>query len=485
MDSKTTSKFINSVMVVGMGGLIKKASMLIAFIVLVRCLPKDEVGSFVIILLISDFFATLNALVLDGPAIAKIISSSSAELKSTISKVAIFYKCIFSVVTLPIIYILFPLMAEILNLDILNVSIAYVLIFFMTINIEGAISRVLQGFHEYKKISIINSLNGIFKLIFVVLFVWFLKYGFVGLVYSYILANIVSVLLLLRFVPFSGYFNTDWRQFRELFCFGFPLGLNRCLTFVFTRIDTAMIGAMIDPVAVAVYVAASKIPESIREVYSSYHYVFFPNMSSLYAQKRYREVEQLLNNSLRIISFVVSFVGYIVFVFQVEIITLLFSEEYIEGAPVLAILTFALCVALASNIIGTSLVAFGQSDKPVKINLMDTFANIAGNLILIPMFGLQGAAFATLISRSMTNPVNVLFFRHTGIKLDVSQYLKPVFVLAIGVCFYLLVQPDSIFIKVALVASFIVVCCMFSIIRKQDLAQVFASFRDESDSARA
>jgi stage V sporulation protein B len=107
---------------------------------------------------------------------------------------------------------------------------------------------------------------------------------------------------------------------------------------------------------------------------------------------------------------------------------LFFSSEYSEGAPVLAILSLALCVALTSNLMGISLVALGQPDKPVKINIVETITNIIANLVLIPIYGLIGAAFATLLSRCITNPVNLYFLKKTEISVDVSQYIKPLIV---------------------------------------------------------
>jgi O-antigen/teichoic acid export membrane protein len=477
MSSIIVPKLIRAVIVSGTGNLVQKASMFIGVLVVVRYIPQEELGPFFILLLISNLFTTLNGLFLDDLAIAKNISSSNEDLKADVANVAISYKCIFTLLTCPAIFFLLPLISDILGLVVIKISTNYVCLLFVLMNLNALFLRVLQGFYEFKKMAIVQIVEGFSRLSLILLFVVMFNYGVVGMLYSYLCSGVISLLIVPFFVPFKLKTKLKLSIFKELFRFGFPLGMNGCLSFLFTRIDKFMISSMMSPASVAVYVAGSQIPQTIRELFKSFHNVFFPNMSELYARKQYKEVEKLFNNSMRIISFFTCFISYVVFVFQVEIVSLLFSEKYLESAPVLAILSFALCVALSSNIIGTSLVAFGRSETPVKINIIDTVVNASANFILIPMYGLKGAAFATLLSRCSTNPVNVWFLRSTGIKVEIGQYLKPIFlcIAGYGVCH--LLQPESLFLKTVLIALYPIVCLGLCIIKKSDIFYVFDALR--------
>ena len=64
---------------------------------------------------------------------------------------------------------------------------------------------------------------------------------------------------------------------------------------------------------------------------------------------------------------------------------------HVERA-VLSILIVASSIGFVSNLLGTTLVAAGHSKMPLLINLVDAAVNVASNMILIPIFGITGAA---------------------------------------------------------------------------------------------
>jgi O-antigen/teichoic acid export membrane protein len=55
--------------------------------------------------------------------------------------------------------------------------------------------------------------------------------------------------------------------FFKIFKFGFPLGLNSILTFIFAKIDRFVIGATIIPEGVAYYEKAAKGSDNSRRIY--------------------------------------------------------------------------------------------------------------------------------------------------------------------------------------------------------------------------
>jgi O-antigen/teichoic acid export membrane protein len=238
-----------------------------------------------------------------------------------------------------------------------------------------------------------------------------------------------------------------------------------------------MIGAMISTLGVAYYEIAARIPDTCHRMYNSFQLVFFPNMSELFAEKRYHEAEKVLNNSLRLISLVTVFATLIATLFQKDIVRLLFSDRYLESAPALPLLLLSLSVGIVGNILGTSLVALGQSDKPVKINIVDTVTNVAGNLLLIPTYGFMGAVYATILSRCATNPFNVWFLRRGGVKVQISQYLKPLLVFMVCGVLFLIIKPETVIVKISFIVFFLFLCLIFSILRKGDISNLLESVK--------
>ncbi len=317
----------------------------------------------------------------------------------------------------------------------------------------------------------------ILSLLFLLILVMFLGLGVRGLIYTRIISSLVTISY--QLLPFYRKINLKFRKdiFKEVFCFGFPLGLNNILSFVFMRIDTILIGALLTPVQVASYGTASKIPDAIRQMFVSFRSVYFPNMSELFVRKQQKEAEKLLGTSLRLVSFIALFGTLVAVVFQTEIVKLLFSVKYLDCAPILPLLMVATSIGLISNVLGTSLVSAGYSKLPVMINIVDTVVNVAANVMMIPVFGVMGAAYAAILARAMTNPVNVWFLKKNGVRVNVSEYLKPVFIFATCMAVYYMLRSPEILHKLFIILTYLIACNRLSVITVEDFMNFIKSLK--------
>ena len=159
--------------------------------------------------------------------------------------------------------------------------------------------------------------------------------------------------------------------------------------------------------------------------------------------------------------------------FQKEIVRLLFSERYLESAPAFPLLMANLGLMNIGNILGATLVAVNQADKPVKINIVATITNVFGNLIMIPLYGVMGAVYATIISSCATNPFIIWFLKKANVKVEATQYIKPI--LAFGVCsvMFFIFKPESMMAKLFLIVLFLCICFILSVVRRNDFLILF------------
>lgn len=85
----------------------------------------------------------------------------------------------------------------------------------------------------------------------------------------------------------------------------------------------------------------------------------------------------------------------------VIITPLLFGQEYAEGQPALVILMVATAISVASAPIGALLLAIGRERPVAVIVLSGAFLNLVGNLVLIHLMGMVGAALTTAASEAL------------------------------------------------------------------------------------
>ena len=296
MNENFISRFIKGLVSTGIGTFLQIVLGFLGLMVAVRYIPKEQFGIFVLLQVIASLFAVISSLILENISVTRFIATAKNGQKMEVANTAICYKLLIGVIMGLVILPCKPLIFLIFKSEQLCRLLIYIPLFFILSSFNEFLLGILQGFHQFKKMAISQIINGGVKFLLIVIFLVVLKMDVIGLIYAFLLSFAASTIFQYVVIPGKKQFNFNPKVFKKIFRFGFPLGLNNILTFIFMRIDRIMIGAMISPIGVAYYEIADKIPSSSHRMYGSFRSVFFPNMSELFAQKRYDEAEKVLNN---------------------------------------------------------------------------------------------------------------------------------------------------------------------------------------------
>ena len=79
----------------------------------------------------------------------------------------------------------------------------------------------------------------------------------------------------------------------------------------------------------------------------------------------------------------------------------MFGQEYFHAGQLLPILLFALLFILPNYILTQSTIALNKELVFAKIVLFIAILNISLNLLIIPIYGAQGAAWTTIFSEGV------------------------------------------------------------------------------------
>ena len=111
--------------------------------------------------------------------------------------------------------------------------------------------------------------------------------------------------------------------------------------------------------------------------------------------KKFREIYLLSNKFMMFSGMCIMLIVYFSSDF---IIPLIFGEEYLPSISLMKTLSFTLPISFMAYSVGATLVT--KSHMKTKVILMGIVAlsNIFLNIILIPIYGAKGAAFATILS---------------------------------------------------------------------------------------
>jgi O-antigen/teichoic acid export membrane protein len=174
-----------------------------------------------------------------------------------------------------------------------------------------------------------------------------------------------------------------------------PIFLIEGFYFLLTNSDVVMVGLFLQPEAVATYFAAAKSIAMVHFVYFAVKAGMAPRFSHLVAQGKQRDLARLAAMAARWTFLPSLAIGSAVLLLGTFILSL-FGPDYSAGYPVMFIL-FAGVAAKAFIGPGEALLTMaGQQKICALIYLAVLLVNIFGNIALIPLFGINGAATATM-----------------------------------------------------------------------------------------
>jgi O-antigen/teichoic acid export membrane protein len=476
MNHQFISRFIKGIASRSIGTFFQVFMGILSLSIAARFVSKDDFGIYVLILIITSFFSILNSLILQNISITKFIAGSEEDRQTEVVNTAIFVNIITSLAITMLVFLCKPLISYIFRSEQISRYLIYIPLIYIMGAFDSLFQKILQGFHQFMKMAISQIINTLIRVVLIILFLIFLKMGMIGLIYAMVLSYICSLVFQYSAIRVKKQLHFSPSLYIQMVKFGFPLGLNDVLSFIFLKTDRLMIGAMLNSTGVAYYEIASKIPDGSRNMFTSFIEVYFPSMVELFSNKKKVEAQKVLNNSLRVFSFFSIFFTLLLALFQKEIVAFLFSKEYIGIAPALPILMFALTIGLFGNIMGTTLVALGQSDKPVKVNIVAAASCILGNLMMIPWFGFMGSVYSRLLMTCATTPVNAWYLKKAKVKVEISQCLKPVavFILCLGILW--ISRTDLLIFRFIIILLYFAFCFALAVVKKEDFNVILRTF---------
>lgn len=224
-------------------------------------------------------------------------------------------------------------------------------------------------------------------------------FGAVGMVLYYGLSNFIK-------------WNFNYSYCKTLLFQAWPLILSGIIIMMYMRIDQIMIGEFLGEKAVGLYSVSTRFTELWYFIPSVFATSFFPKLVEKYNtnKKTYFEVCLKLLKLLFLISFAIA----IFFAFFSNlIINFLYGFAYITSVFALQISIWTGIFVFWGVAAGNMLVIENLNKHNLIKSIQGLLINVTLNYILIPKYGINGAAIATLISQFYASYIYYFFFKST------------------------------------------------------------------------
>jgi O-antigen/teichoic acid export membrane protein len=211
-------------------------------------------------------------------------------------------------------------------------------------------------------------------------------------------ALIAAIVMLVDFIRLGGVpkFRIDLPLWRTILGQSAPIAVTGFVAIVYFSIDIVMLGFFRPQAEVGLYVAAGKVLVIGMTAATILRTVFFPVLSRLLSDRPARQIASGHQaESMIFFGGLFSLGGYLL---ASEILDIIFGTSYSGAEQALRILMANLAVAHIVALYQVQMLAWNMQKEQMNIVIAGAVLNVALNFWLIPKFGMEAAAAATLVA---------------------------------------------------------------------------------------
>ena len=299
------------------------------------------------------------------------------------------------------------LLATVLR-DVPGWALALALVRVPLLLIDNYLFGVLQATGKFGLYNVRLLLSEALRLVLVLIALVVFDWGLRAAVVIYTLVGTWNVVWLLysthRQIPFT--LGIDWPLLRDQLSFGVKSYVQTVTAHLLLRIDVYMVSYFLTPADTAFYALALHFTELVLELPQAIGLVLFPRLASLPEAEVHRLTAQTCRRTLALTipaALVLALVG-------PKVIVLWYGEPYASAGEPLPWAAAGAAMMSIFVILTRDFTSRGYQRVNIAAGLLALVTNVALNVVMIPAYGITGAAEATAISYTGACLVLLVFF---------------------------------------------------------------------------
>jgi len=269
---------------------------------------------------------------------------------------------------------------------------------------------VFLGLQKIKKYNLILIIQALCSLLLVIIFLLIFHLGIKAAIISEILSFTIACIILFFQIKkevqgLSIFLNK--KIFQDFLLYGAKIYLGNIIGFLQYRIDVFILNIFLNPTAVGFYSIAVALAEKIWLASESAGIVIFPKVSSEKDKVRLKEFTPLVCRNILFFSLLAAAS---LFLLGHWIIILLYSKSFLASVIPLQILLIGIVSGSASRILANDISGRGKPMINSYIGIITVILNVILNIVLIPKFGIGGAALSSTISYTTTFLIKLIVY---------------------------------------------------------------------------
>ncbi|NTV24236.1 MAG: oligosaccharide flippase family protein, partial [Nanoarchaeota archaeon] len=268
--------------------------------------------------------------------------------------------------------------------------------------------------------------------------------------------TIWSTYLAARSFPLLGTIKTDLKTYIKLFKYGIPVTLATIFSTLVSSLDTVVLTYFRSLEEVAIYNVAVPTVNLLRYFPKAITVLLFPMSTEMFYSHKSKLNSAIGKLYSQLLLFGVP-MTLAMFLFSEELILFLFGDRFVSAAEAMMILSVGMLFGIYYMINQTIFLGINEPKTYAKLIFFELLFSGTLDVLLIPKFGVAGAAFSTAISLFLMAIISIFTLKK---KVSLSLPLVPLFkiamlnILVFGPLILLILTFSGAVIKLAFGLSF-------------------------------
>jgi len=278
------------------------------------------------------------------------------------------------------------------------------------LSLLAVLEGIVQGFKRLEYIVYETVSMNLLKLTLSTLLIW-IGLSVMGAMIAHVAALIIAVVLLLYFVhrvfPLTRPLHPARRHVRETLRFTLPLYFSQLLRRFSGSIETLILGALGVMSGVGIYTTVLNLSSIGIMFHNSLQKIAVPMISDLHHRGKLDQLRQVYRTTTKW-GLTFNLPIFLIIAIFADPLLSIFGDDFVAGATGLMILAFATLFNASTGVCGSVITMTGHSRLTFVNSIIYLAVNILLDLLLIPRWGVMGAAVAVTFSSVLINTLRVI-----------------------------------------------------------------------------
>jgi O-antigen/teichoic acid export membrane protein len=324
--------------------------------------------------------------------------------------------------------------------------ISFLIPLYTLINI---IVSIYIGFDQVKpSVYFQQILFNVLFLLFVIFMIFFIR-SFMNIFYAFAASTIITFVLLVYYsakkFQMSELFSVKSIKSpysKELIIISLPLLTTSIFLIIISWADTILLGILRNTIEVGLYNAALPLSQILAIPLGAILLIHLPIFTGLFAKNKSEDIRRTYSILTKWICYTTLPFSFLLFLYPEPILALLFGQNYALASSAMRLLVIGYSINNAAGPCWITLVVMGRNRFVMFSWIFAAIINVGLNIALIPMYGIEGAAFATgasIVGAAMVQ--NWKLYSISGVHPLSKNLFKPTFLFMVIVLpLYLIFQ---------------------------------------------